>query len=49
MVKLLQSKLGIEADGQFGPLTLKAVRALQEKHGLKVDGIVGSKTWSALK
>jgi murein DD-endopeptidase MepM/ murein hydrolase activator NlpD len=33
-------------DGEFGPITEKAVRAFQADNGLVVDGIVGSKTWS---
>ena len=48
-VKALQKKLGVTADGIFGPDTAKAVKALQKKHGLTVDGIVGPKTLAALK
>ena len=47
-VALLQQKLGIHVDGQFGPQTEKAVRAFQKAHGLTVDGIVGPQTWAAL-
>lgn len=47
-VKLLQQRLGIVDDGQFGAGTEKAVRAYQKKHGLIVDGIVGPDTWSSL-
>jgi murein DD-endopeptidase MepM/ murein hydrolase activator NlpD len=47
-VKYLQSKLGLEADGIFGPATNKAVKSLQGKHGLTADGIVGPKTWKVL-
>jgi len=46
-VKELQSKLGIKADGDFGPITDRAVRAFQASKGLVVDGIVGPKTWAA--
>ena len=36
-------------DGEFGPLTLGAVKALQEHAGLHVDGMVGPHTWKALR
>ena len=48
-VRRLQSALGIEADGSFGPETEAAVRAFQTVHGLGVDGVVGAKTWAALE
>jgi peptidoglycan hydrolase-like protein with peptidoglycan-binding domain len=47
-VRYLQSALGIKADGQFGPITDRAVRAFQSANGLKVDGIVGPITWAKL-
>jgi hypothetical protein len=47
-VRYLQSALGIKSDGQFGPITDKAVKAFQASQGLKVDGIVGPITWSKL-
>lgn len=47
-VRLLQEKLGITADGRFGPGTEKAVQDFQRRKGLVVDGIVGPKTWTAL-
>jgi peptidoglycan hydrolase-like protein with peptidoglycan-binding domain len=47
-VKYLQSVLGIKSDGQFGPITDKAVRVFQKDNGLKIDGIVGPITWGRL-
>lgn len=43
-VVVLQSKLGIEADGDFGKATKAAVIAVQKRMGLDADGIVGEKT-----
>jgi Putative peptidoglycan binding domain/NlpC/P60 family len=47
-VRLLQSRLGVAADGVFGPGTARAVRSFQRQHGLTADGIVGPATWAAL-
>lgn len=47
-VKQVQTELGVDADGNFGPKTEAAVRAFQRNHGLVPDGIVGPKTWTAL-
>lgn len=45
-VKLVQGKIGVAADGIFGPGTEAAVREWQRTNGLEVaDGIVGPKTW----
>jgi N-acetyl-anhydromuramyl-L-alanine amidase AmpD len=47
-VRALQKRLGIGADGIFGPGTEAAVRRLQRDRSLVPDGIVGPKTWQAL-
>jgi len=47
-VKLMQQKLGIHDDGEFGKDTDAALRAYQKSHGLKVDGECGPKTWTSL-
>jgi peptidoglycan hydrolase-like protein with peptidoglycan-binding domain len=44
----VQAKLGISADGIYGPVTRAAVRRFQRAHGLSVDGIVGPQTQRAL-
>lgn len=43
-VKMLQTKLGIMADGIFGRMTDRAVKDFQKVNGLVVDGIVGKNT-----
>ena len=47
-VKILQVKLGVNADGEFGPGTETALKAYQQKQGLKVDGIAGPDTFAQM-
>jgi peptidoglycan DL-endopeptidase CwlO len=48
-VAAAQRRLGVTADGDFGPITLEAVRGFQAGHGLVVDGEVGAHTLAALR
>jgi hypothetical protein len=47
-VALVQRKLGITANGVFGPGTERAVRRFQRRKGLTVDGVVGPITRRAM-
>jgi putative chitinase len=47
-VKKLQTKLGLTADGSFGPNTEKKVKEWQLTNGLTADGVVGDGTWSKM-
>ena len=44
-VKVLQKYLGINPDGDFGPVTDKKVREWQKSKGLTPDGVIGPKSW----
>ena len=48
LVKDLQTRLNVEADGIYGPHTRHAVEAFQRKRKIGVDGIVGSETAAKL-
>src|SRR3954462_12834388 len=47
-IRKLQRKVGVSADGVFGPATERAVKRWQRRHGLAADGIVGPQTRSAM-
>jgi putative chitinase len=47
-VKKLQTKLGVDPIGKFGPKTDAAVRVWQADNGLTADGIVGDGTWAKM-
>jgi peptidoglycan hydrolase-like protein with peptidoglycan-binding domain len=48
-VAAVQQKLGLPADGIYGPSTLRAVEAFQKHNGLTADGRVGPATLQALQ
>jgi peptidoglycan hydrolase-like protein with peptidoglycan-binding domain len=47
-VKRLQAKLGVPADGEFGPKTDEALKEWQKKNSLAADGIAGPDTFMAM-
>ena len=47
-VKALQEKLGLAADGDFGPGTEAKLKAWQTANGLTADGIAGPTTLAKL-
>ena len=46
-VRLWQELIGVEVDGEFGPITHGATIGFQNNHDLVVDGEVGPKSWGA--
>lgn len=47
-VELIQKRLKIKVDGDFGPVTEAAVKSFQSEHQLRPDGIVGPLTHARL-
>lgn len=48
VVEQIQDKVGVTADGAFGPETTAAVTEWQADEGLAADGVVGPETGSAM-
>ena len=48
VVKWVQKKLGVNADGIFGNATKQAVINFQKANGLEADGVIGKGTWTKL-
>jgi peptidoglycan hydrolase-like protein with peptidoglycan-binding domain len=48
-VKALQRKLGVTADGVFGPITASAVNRAKRRHKLPADGVAGPRLLGILK
>lgn len=46
-VSLWQHLIGVEVDGEFGPVTHGATLGFQNNHDLEVDGEVGPISWGA--
>jgi peptidoglycan hydrolase-like protein with peptidoglycan-binding domain len=47
-VRALQRKIGVRADGAFGPKTRRALKRWQRRNGLTPDGVPGPATLEAL-
>ena len=47
-VKQLQEKLGILADGNFGPITEAKLKAWQAANGISANGIADAATWDKM-
>lgn len=48
VVKYVQYRVGVEADGTYGPATAAAVERFQKQQGISADGNVGPQTWAKL-
>lgn len=47
-VRLIQLAVGVDTDGDYGPITEAAVRRFQGYYGYQVTGITGPDQWMAL-
>src|SRR3954447_12329839 len=47
-VKTIQTLVGADADGDFGPLTTAALKVWQRHHDVTVTGVVDPATWAAM-
>lgn len=49
-IRAIQTRLGLAADGYYGPATERAVKTFQRTagKGIKITGVVGPSTWKAL-
>jgi cell wall-associated NlpC family hydrolase len=47
-IRAIQAKVGVAADGEWGPQTRKAVRDYQRQNGLEVDGVPGPATLASM-
>lgn len=48
LTKIIQSAVGVKADGKYGNDTRTAVKEWQKQHNLIPDGIFGLKSWKTL-
>jgi peptidoglycan hydrolase-like protein with peptidoglycan-binding domain len=48
LVKIVQTAIGTNPDGNFGPKTEAGIKAFQATNGMLPDGIVGPKTWKLI-
>ncbi|HIK05884.1 MAG TPA: N-acetylmuramoyl-L-alanine amidase [Trichormus sp. M33_DOE_039] len=48
VVRYIQYRVGVDADGIFGPQTEAAVKKFQRQNGLLADAIVGPMSWQKL-
>ena len=47
-VSLLQKRLGLKPTGNYGRLTLMAVKKFKKANGLPTDGVIGAASWAKL-
>jgi cell wall-associated NlpC family hydrolase len=47
-IRKVQAKIGVTADGEWGPQTTKALKAYQRANGLEADGVPGPATLASM-